>query len=292
MVLFCSSVTLLAATEKCHIGINFDKSERMKYENSSAIIDPQSGITFLATVDKGTIARHKPSIVAEHCRSIPRCLRISLDPSRRGAEKNKIMYSFWSHYRDLPGGNNGRIRVGDGRFTKVSFSMKLGPEYSTPLNQMIHFQIYQPHRKITPSFGRTVVPGGPIVSLRIVPVSRRRNKSPDIEEFVLAVRSPQAGRLIHFDARDEGVLYRGELIKGSWNSFALVLKSLPSSGGVGGRIGFWLNGHKRFDRSVPWGFNPSIFPSSSNLGVELGSYRSADAKGHQTVYFDDVTIDR
>ncbi|MDR7155668.1 hypothetical protein J2W40_002500 [Sphingobium xenophagum] len=292
----CSVPAIGSSGPTTRLKVDFDQGQAMRAKGSTVIDDARNGVDFRATMDQDTRADTRgtnlPQIVATGCKSPPSCLRVSLDPSRKGAQKNKIMYSFWSHYRPLPGGENGRMRVGDGKTTKISFNMKLGPEYDTPLSQMLHFQVYQSNKMDGGAKPGVTEPGGPIVSLRIVPASRRRNKSPDVEEFIVAVRSPEAGRLIHFDERDKGVLYRGEVRKGTWNNFALVLESGRSNKRIGGRVGFWLNGRKCFDKSVAWGFNPAIYPSNPNLGVELGSYRSADAKGHQTVYFDDVTIDR
>ena len=270
--------------------LDFDKGETIKDPASAAIVAPQSKADFRPTIDQGT--RAKPEIVSQGCQSPPSCLRIALIPSIKGAVKNKIMYSFWSHHRPLPGGELGRMRIGDGKVTRISFSMKLDTQYDTPLAQMIHFQVYQSNKYGGHAKAGTIEPGGPILSLRIVPASRRKNKSRDVQEFILSIRSPQAGRLRYFDQRDPGVIYRGELRKGEWNSFAFVLQSKRVNSDVAGRIAFWLNGKKAFDKSIAWGFNPARYPSNPNLGVELGSYRSADAKGEQIVYFDDVRIER
>ncbi|MCP1470660.1 hypothetical protein J3E64_002348 [Sphingobium sp. OAS761] len=274
------------------LSVDFDDGQGMKAAGSSAIVDARSNLTFNATIDKGTKAADRPEIVTQGCHSPPRCLRISIDPSARGAAKNKIMYSFWSHYKPLPGGEPGRIRIGDNKPTTVRFSMKLDDQYDTPVHQMIHFQILQPKVSGRASKVKDVNPGGPVLSLRIVPTSRRRNKSPDVEEFIIAVRNPQAENLYYFDKRDKGVLYRGEVRKGAWNTFSFVLQSMDRRGEMVGRVGFWMNDQKKFDHSVAWGFNPAVYAVSPQMGFELGSYRSADPKGHQTVYFDDIRVDR
>lgn len=274
------------------LSVDFDEGQGMLSKGSNTIVDTRSNMDFSATVDKGTKAADRPQIVSQGCRTPPSCLRVSLDPSAKGAAKNKIMYSFWSHYKPLPGGEQGRMRIGDDGVARISFSMKLDPRYDTPLHQMIHFQILQPKVAGRVNKVSNVNPGGPVLSLRIVPASRRKNKSPDVQEFIIAVRNPQAQSYYYYDTRDKGVLYRGEIRKGEWNSFSFVLQSTDRDGDMVGRIGFWLNNQKRFDKPVEWGFDPDLYGVSPQLGFELGSYRSADATGHQTVYFDDVKVDR
>lgn len=282
----------VSAEPQRRLSVDFDQGQHMKAKGSDAIVDPRSNLTFNATTDKGTKAADRPQVVSKGCFTPPSCLRISMDPSAQGAAKNKIMYSFWSHYKPLPGGEQGRMQIGDKGTTRISFAMKLDQRYDTPPRQMIHFQVFQPAMAGKTSKVKNVKPGGPILSLRMVPLSRRKDKSPDVQEFIIAVRNPQAQNYYYYDTRDKGVLYRGKVRKGEWNRFSFVLQSADERGTMQGRIGFWQDGQKQFDRPVQWGFNPATYAVSPKLGVELGSYRSADAKGHQTVYFDDVTIDR
>lgn len=288
---FVSSAPASAEPQR-RLSVDFDQGQHMKAKGSDAIVDPRSNLTFNATTDKGTKAADRPQVVSKGCFTPPSCLRISMDPSAQGAAKNKIMYSFWSHYKPLPGGEQGRMQIGDKGTTRISFAMKLDQRYDTPPRQMIHFQVFQPAMAGKTSKVKNVKPGGPILSLRMVPLSRRKDKSPDVQEFIIAVRNPQAQNYYYYDTRDKGVLYRGSVRKGEWNRFSFVLQSADQRGAMQGRIGFWQDGQKQFDRPVQWGFNPATYAVSPKLGVELGSYRSADAKGHQTVYFDDVTIDR
>ncbi|NWK94266.1 hypothetical protein DM806_00845 [Sphingobium lactosutens] len=292
-LLICGASATIAASEpRRRLSMDFDEGQAMASKQSSTIVDARSRQDFRATIDKGTKAADRPQIVSQGCHTPPSCLRVSLDPSEKGAAKNKIMYSFWSHYKPLPGGEGGRIVIGDGGTTRIRFSMKLDNRYDTPLHQMIHFQIFQPAKAGGNPNGEDIKPGGPVVSLRIVPVSRRKDKSPDVEEFIIAVRNPGALNYRYYDTRDPGVLYRGTIRKGEWNSYSFVLQSARRGGDMAGRIGFWLNDQEKVDKIVPWGFNPAQFAVSPQLGAELGSYRSADVTGHQTVYFDDVTIDR
>ncbi len=274
------------------MSVNFDGRYKMQSAGSNTFKDLDSGTEYRATVDKGTRAKARPRIVADQCASPPRCLRVSLDPSAKGAAKNKIMYSFWSHYKPLPDGEQGRMVIGDDRVTRIRFAMKLGDDYDTPPHQMIHFQIFQPKEKGKVNKVKSVNPGGPILSLRIVPQSRRKNKSSGVEEFIIVARSPDAQKLKYYDKRDAGVLFRGQVRKGQWNDYSFVLQSDDRNGEMIGRVGFWLNDVKKFDRPVEWGFDPARYGVSSKLGFELGSYRSADPSGHQTVYFDDIRLDR
>lgn len=259
---------------------------------SDRISDPLSRLVFNPTIDEGTRALDRPKVVLNGCYTKPACLRVSMDPSEAGAAKNKIMYSFWSHYKPLPGGEHGRIRIGDDKVTHVSFAMKLDRSYDTPTHQMIHFQVYQPKIADVTSKVQSMNPGGPILSLRIVPASRRKDKSKDIEEFIIAIRGPKAEKLHYFDARDDAVLFRGKIRKGEWNRYSFTLQSAEENESMQGRVAFWFDGQKIIDRIVQWGFNPNYYAVSQKLGVELGIYRSADSRGHQAVYFDDVSIER
>lgn len=281
-----------SADPQRRLSLDFDQGQGMAAQGRDAIVDPRSREVFRPTIDKGTKAALRPEIVSNGCLTPPSCLRVSMDASGKGAAKNKIMYSFWSHYKPLPGGEGGRMRIGDGATTRIQFAMKLDRDYDTPPHQMIHFQIFQPKEAGRASRVKNANPGGPILSLRIVPQSRRRDRSPDVQEFIIAVRNPQAENLYYFDQRDKGVLYRGSVRKGEWNKFAFVLQSGNRRGEMMGRIGVWENGEKLFDKPALWGFNPGTYGVSPKLGFELGSYRSADTTGHQTVYFDDVSVDR
>lgn len=281
-----------SADPQRRLSLDFDQGQGMAAQGRDAIVDPRSREVFRPTIDKGTKAALRPEIVSNGCLTPPSCLRVSMDASGKGAAKNKIMYSFWSHYKPLPGGEGGRMRIGDGATTRIQFAMKLDRDYDTPPHQMIHFQIFQPKLAGGASRIKNANPGGPVVSLRIVPQSRRQNPSPDVEEFIIVVRNPQAESLYYYGTRDKGVLYRGSVRKGEWNKFAFVLESGNRGGEMMGRIGVWENGEKLFDRPVAWGFNPEDYAVDSKLGFELGSYRSADTTGHQTVYFDDVSVDR
>ena len=130
------------------------------------------------------------------------------------------------------------------------------------------------------------------MSLRMVPESRLRDKSLKVQEFIIVARSPNATKLYYYDMRDQAVLYRGKIPKNKWHEFSFRLRSVNRNGQMGGSVGIWLNDRKLFERPVAWGFDPADFGVSSKLGIELGSYRSADPRGHQTVFFDDVRISR
>lgn len=291
-LLSCSASGIAQSQPQQRFSIDFNQGQRVLPQGSNPIVDPRSNMTFRATIDKGTKAKDRPQIVSQGCHSPPGCLRISLDPSAKGAAKNKIMYSFWSHYKPLPGGEQGRMRIGDNSVTRISFAMKLGQNYDTPLHQMIHFQIYQPeiaNKKYKPG---AIQPGGPILSLRMVPISRLKDKSSQTQEFIIVARSPDAAKLYYYDQRDKAVLYRGKLQKNKWNVFSFQIQSLRRGGRMEGNVGFWLNDRKMFERSAAFGFDPAGYAVSPNLGFELGTYRSADQKGHQTVYFDDVSFRR
>jgi hypothetical protein len=292
-MMLTGAATCAAGSEpQRRLTLDFDQKQAMAAKGASAIVDSSSDQEFRATIDKGTRAADRPQLVSQGCHTPPSCLRISLDPSAKGAAKNKIMYSFWSHYKSLPGGEQGRMVIGDNRVTRIRFAMKLGDNYDTPPHQMIHFQIFQPKDVGKASKVKTVNPGGPILSLRIVPQSRRKDKSPDVQDFIIVARNPQAQNLKYYDRRDNGVLFRGQVRKGDWNNFSFVLQSTDKDGRMIGRVAFWLNDVKKVDHPVEWGFDPKRYGVSSKLGFELGSYRSADPNGHQTVYFDDITLDR
>ena len=274
-----------------HFSIDFDQGQRISPSASNTSVDARRGMMFGATIDRGTKAAQRPQIASQGCNTPPGCLRIALDPSAEGAAKNKIMYSFWSHYKPLPGGERGRMRIGDNGVTHIRFAMKLDEDYDTPLHQMVHFQIYQP--VVKGGKNKTdVVPGGPILSLRMVPASRRDPMSLNEQEFIVVVRSPQAKNLYYYDKRDKGVLHRGKIGKNKWYTFSFLLRSISRRGRMEGNVGFWINNQRIFDRAVTWGFNPADYTVSSALGFELGSYRSPDKTGHQAVFFDDVSISR
>lgn len=288
----CLSVVAAHAQPQRQLSVDFDAPLEAAQKSGNTIVDPRSKQEFRATVDKGTQAADRPQVVSQNCHTPPNCLRISLDPSAKGAAKNKIMYSFWSHYKPLPGGEKGRMVIGDNHVTRVRFAMKLGADYDPPLHQMIHFQIFQPKMATKVNQVKDVNPGGPILSLRMVPKGLRKAKSPDLQEFIIVVRNPQAQNLKFYDRRDKGVLFRGQIRKGDWNNFSFVLQSADKDGRMIGRVGFWLNDVKKVDHPVEWGFDPDRYGVSDKLGFELGSYRSADPTGHQTVYFDDIRLDR
>ena len=106
-----------------------------------------------------------------------------------------------------------RLQIGDKGTTRISFAMKLDQRYDTPPHQMIHFQVFQPKMAGRPSKVKNANPGGPILSLRTVPLSRRKDKSPDVQEFIIAVRNPQAENLYYFDQQ---------------NIFFLLLNDVPA----------------------------------------------------------------
>ena len=165
----CLSVVAAHAQPQRQLSVDFDAPLEAAQKSGNTIVDPHSKQEFRATVDKGTQAADRPQVVSQNCHTPPNCLRISLDPSAKGAAKNKIMYSFWSHYKPLPGGEKGRMVIGDNHVTRVRFAMKLGADYDPPLHQMIHFQIFQPKMATKVNQVKDVNPGGPILSLRMVP---------------------------------------------------------------------------------------------------------------------------
>lgn len=290
----CLSVSFMSEADtgiRTVVSVDFDDEQVFEASGRTSFINPRGADKLLATVDKGTRFKVRPTIASQKCHSPPNCLQISIDPSSKGAAKNKIMYSFWSHYKPLPGGERGRLRIGDNRTTRVRFAMKLDEHYDTPLHQMIHFQIYQPRSTKKAAIRGKFEAGGPVLSMRIVPHSRKQSAR-DGEEFIIVVRSPEAHKLHYYDRRDKGVLFRGPIRKGEWNNFSFALQSSDRDGRMIGRVGFWLNDVKKVDHSVEWGFDPNRYGVSEKLGFELGSYRSADPTGHQTVYFDDIRLDR
>ncbi|WP_152522548.1 hypothetical protein [Sphingobium ummariense] len=275
---------------KRRLYIDFDRGQRVDGV-ASAVMRGGNAFNYKATIDPGTQAKDRPAVVSEGCKSPPGCLRVSLDPSKPGAAKNKIMFPFWSHKRPLPGGESGRLRIGDGRTTKISFDMKLDRNYDTPLHALLHFQIFQPQSVAKTGAGNR--PGGPVIALNIVPRSKRRNLSPDIQEFVIAIRNPDAQKFVWFDTRDNTVLYRGAIQKGAWNTYTFQITSSPlRDGGMGGRVIFLMNKQKKVDKVVHWGFSPKNYNVLDTMSIELGAYRTPDKSGHQTVFFDNLLIER
>jgi hypothetical protein len=284
--------TAAIAAPRTLLDMNFDKERPAARAQMGAIHGP-AGDARLPTVDKGTRADLDNGVVQSGCLSPPSCLRVSMAPTTPKAIKNKIMYHVWSHNKANPGGEAGRFSIGDGKPLRLQFAMKLGPRYDTPVHQMIHFQVFQP--KGGPKGGKAVPgvnAGGAILTLRIVPKSRRVNKSPDVEEFIVAVRNPKAQNLKSFDRRDASVIYRGTLRKGVWNRFTFDLLSTRQGDTTGGRIQVGVNGRKVADYNGPWGFAPNIYDVSPNLGIDLGVYRSADKAGFQTAFFDNISVSR
>ena len=281
------------AAMKRRLYIDFDQGQKVEGK-VSLVLRGAGQFDYKAVIDPGTKARRRPAVVSEGCGSPPSCLRVSLDPSAPGAAKNKFMFPFWPHRRPLPGGESGRLRIGDGRSIRVGFDMKLDPSYDTPIHAMLHFQIVQPGlpKGVRPK-PRAKQGGGPVIALNIVPHSKRKNPSQDFEEFILAVRNPNARKFVWFDTRDKSVLFHGEFRKGQWNKLIVQATSAKLPGGqLGGKIVFWLNGRKVLDRTAMWGFSPKHYAVSDAMSVELGAYRTADKKGRQTVYFDNISIDR
>lgn len=276
--------------------MNFDKGGQAPSAKAPiapiATIPGPDGASIRPTIDKGTRPALSSGIVSSGCLSPPNCLRVSMAPTQPGAAKNKIMYSFWSHYRALPGGAANRFRIGDDKPLQFQFAMKLDPNYDTPPHQMIHFQVFQ---AASTGKGRKVPgiePGGPILSLRIVPQSRRSTESDQVQEFIIVVRNPAATKLYYYGTRDPGVLYRGTMRKGVWTRFNFELLSVEKGSETGGRIRAFMNGRQIVDYRGAWGFSPTAYGAWRDLGLELGAYRSADKTGTQTVYFDNIAVSR
>ena len=279
-----------AASAKPRLNLTFDSGQKIAGKSAATLVS-NDGMSIRAVVDRGTRAENAPSVVSQGCKSQPGCLRVSLDPSAPGAVKNKIMFPVWPHQRDLPGGESGRIVLGDNRSTTFSFDMKMDPNYDTPVHSLLHFQMVQPFSGNASSF--KVRPGGPILSLNIVPRSKRRNKDRNYEEFVIAVRNPSATKFVSFDKKDPSVLYRGTIRKGVWNNFSFRFKSEKlASEKMGGPIQFRLNGELKFSEIAQWGFVPNKQGISKTVSLEIGAYRTPDTKGRQAVYFDNVVLDR
>lgn len=260
-------------------------------KRSAATLLVSEGFDIKAVIDKGTVAADRPEVVKQGCKSPPGCLKVSLDPSAPGAIKNKIMFPVWPHKRPLPGGETGRIVLGDNRSTTFSFDMKLDSRYDTPVHSLMHFQMVQPFNG---SQGKSEVrPGGPILSLNIVPASKRRVKDPSMEEFVVAVRHREATKFVHFDRRDASVIYRGSVKKGVWNNFSFRFKSEKlNNETMGGPLQFRQNGALKYSQVTKWGFTPNKPGISKTVSLEIGSYRTPDNRGRQTVYFDNILLDR
>ena len=279
-----------AASAKPRLDLTFDNGQKIAGKSSATLVS-EEGMSIRAVVDKGTRAEAAPSIVTQGCKSQPACLRVSLSPSAPGAIKNKIMFPVWPHQRKLPGGESGRVILGDKRSTTFSFDMKIDPNYDTPIHSLLHFQMVQPFTGKAGDF--KVRPGGPILSLNIVPRSKRRLKDPQYEEFVVAVRNPGATKFETFDQKDPSVLYRGSLKKGVWVNFSFRFKSeMLAPDKMGGPIQFRQNGDLKFSKIAQWGFTPNKQGISKSVSLEIGAYRTPDTKGRQTAYFDNVIVDR
>lgn len=271
--------------------IDFDRGQSMAGGPIPSIVD-NDGRTYTPTVDEGTRFDAAPKIISTDCHSPPRCLRISMGPTAEGAKKNKITYNFWSHHKDVPGGAAGRFQLDDGQVTVVRFAMKLDALYETPIHNMLHFQVSQAVKNNKRPFSKNIIPGGPIISLSMIPRSKRKNKNNNFEEYIIAVRSPHAQKLVFFDKRDDAVIYRGMIKKGEWNKFSFNIKFERISDFVGGKINFGFNNVNVMKYYGEFGFSPSKFDVEKSLGIDLGIYRTADTTGSQTVYFDDIKIIR
>ena len=127
----------VSAEPQRRLSVDFDQGQHMKAKGSNAIVDPRSKLTFNATTDKGTKAADRPQVVSKGCFTPPSCLRISMDPSAQGAAKNKIMYSFWSHYKPLPGGEQGRMQIGDEAQHVPRAAGNHGSERRSPLARLL-----------------------------------------------------------------------------------------------------------------------------------------------------------
>lgn len=269
--------------------MNFDSGQTIG-KKGRALLDRAGNTVSRATVDNGTSALVAPQVATSGCLSTPGCLRVSMDPTSAGAAKNKIMFAIWRHNQKSQSGSG--ATVGDGSTTTVSFAMKLDPSYQDPTNNMIHFQAFQP-RDQGASFSGKVTPGGPVISLKMVPAKHRRNKNRNVQEYVIAIRSPSTGGVKTYLGDDPAVLFRGTMQKGKWYKFSISMTSrMQTSGVIGGPITLAVDGKRVMQKNVAWGFNPSKFPVSETLGFDLGIYRSADRRGRQAVYFDDVSVNR
>lgn len=272
-----------------YLDYGFDSKQAESPANFAKIKDA-TGHDVAPTVDTGTRPYLKSGIINDAgCLSKPSCLRVSMGPSAPGAAKNKIFYSMWSHYKDLDKGEGARIRLGDNKPLSFSFAMKFDGVYDTPPHQLINFQLFQANPDKLKVNG--VEAGGPILSLRTVPISRRHDKSANVQEVFAAVRSPEAGSHYYYDMRDKNVFYFGSVKKGEWNRFTFDILSQKKNGQMVGTIRISVNGKLAGTYEGLFGFVPEngIWDA---LGAELGIYRSADASGNQTVFFDDVNITR
>lgn len=281
-----TAATLVAAPPRGALKMDFDQGQTTTAGDFPEIIG-KGGERFKPVVDPGSVPGRAPQITSQDCLTPPKCLRISLAPSAAGAAKNKIMYTFWSHLNRGPGGP---ITIGDDRVTHVNFAMKLDRNYATPIHHMLHFQLIQPKLRGAAAYKGPVNPGGPVLSLNIVPRSKRKIKSPDIEEFVIAVRNLGAQRFQNFDRFDNAVIYRGQIRKGVWNRYAFDILSSSDRKEPGGNITVRINGKRLVSYDGPWGFIPKKYGVRPQMGVDLGIYRSADRTGSQTVYFDDISV--
>ncbi|MCC4231102.1 hypothetical protein LL253_00185 [Sphingobium soli] len=270
--------------------LNFDDGAKVEGRKLPKVITPGGSIN--ATIDPGTILDGAPRISSSGCYSPPKCLRLSMAPSAPNSKKNKILFNIWSHHKKVPGGQNGIIRINDGRVTNVSFAMKLGAGYSTPIHNLLHFQVSQTLPDKSRSAKMDYVPAGPIISLNMVPKSRRADKSSEYQEFVLSVRYPGANKFRYYDRRDKTVLYRGKMKIGEWYRFGLSFALKGGNDQPQGNIRFRLNGEQKVNYNGPIGFSPKKYGSSDTVGIDLGIYRTPDKSGRQTVYFDDVKVFR
>lgn len=269
--------------------IDFD-SKQVAGKRGRTILDSAGTIVLRATIDKGTRALKAPEVVKHGCLSKPGCLKVSMDETSASAAKNKIMFAIWGHDQKSKLGE--KVVVGDGFTTKVSFAMKLDKTYQDPTNNMIHFQAFQPRRQGDMYEGK-VIPGGPIISFKMVPAKHRQIKNRNVQEYVIAVRNPSTAGVSTYMANDRAMLFRAGVQKGRWYKFTILMTSRTQKNGiVGGPIALEVDGKRVMQKDVAWGFNPSKFPVSRTLGFDLGIYRSADRRGKQAVYFDDVSVIR
>ncbi|MEQ6334649.1 hypothetical protein [Sphingobium sp. MK2] len=268
--------------------LNFDNGERIEGKVQPQIVS--SGQKLFATIDPGTVLGSAPQIVSSDCYSPPACLKVSMAPSAPNSKKNKILFNVWSHHKIVPGGKDGIIRINDNRETNIRFAMKLGQHYSTPIHSLLHFQVSQTLNNKSLSANMSYVPAGPVLSINIVPLSRRAIKNPEYQEFVLSIRYPGANKFKFYDLRDSSVIYRGKVKVGDWNRFRVSFTFKPSGDQPNGNLKFFLNGKQKVAYNGPIGFSPQKFGSSDTLGIDLGIYRTPDRTGRQIVYFDDVEI--
>ena len=285
-----SHTMVLAQQPSAERLLNFDDGAKIEGQKLPKVVTSKGAID--ATIDPGTILAGAPQIASSGCYSPPKCLRLSMDPSAPNSKKNKILFNIWSHHKQVPGGQNGIIRINDGRMTNVSFAMKLGAGYSTPIHNLLHFQVSQTLPDKSRSAKMDYVPAGPIISLNMVPKSRRADKNSDYQEFVLSVRYPGANKFRYYDRRDKTVLYRGKMKIGEWYKIGLSFALKGGADQPQGTIRFSINGSQKVNYTGPIGFAPKKYGSSDTVGIDLGIYRTPDKSGRQTVYFDDIKVDR